>query len=156
MLKLLNQKSIGTLTLFSLFMFLLLSRPALANEHITCNVLTVEASKSGKGLDEALKQYSSIFAQKPFDVFDTFKLVSQKKYVLELQKPMKLILPSELSGSLEYQGKTSNQLKLSLKLSKSQDSPIIIEGTAGNGVPFMAAGFKSPEGRWILAVQCVD
>ncbi|MBN2530957.1 MAG: hypothetical protein JXR76_31510 [Deltaproteobacteria bacterium] len=127
-----------------------------ADEQIVCKVFTIEATNSGLGLDDSLKQYASIFTQKPFNAFNSFKLVSEKEYRLAPNQPLKLTLPEQLIGTLEYRGMSGTRLKLNLKLSRQDCSPILIEGTAGNGVPFMAAGLKSPNGRWVLAVKCKD
>lgn len=127
-----------------------------ADEPIVCKVFTIEATNSGVGVDDRLKQYASIFTQKPFSVFNSFKLVSEKEYRLAPNQPLQLNLPEQLTGTLEYRGMSGARLKLNLKLSRQDSAPILIEGTAGNGVPFMAAGLKSPNGRWVLAVKCRD
>ena len=129
---------------------------ASAGEPITCNVITIEATNSGTGIDKPLKSFASVFSQKPFSAYDSFKLVTQKKYRLSLNSPHTLALPEQLNGTLEYKGKANSSLKLTLALSKLENAPVIIEGTAGKGIPFMAAGFKSPGGRWIFAVKCTD
>ena len=127
---------------------------AFANGVIFCKVYTIEASNNAAGVDNNLKDYLSIFAQKPFTEFKSFELISEKEYKLVPNKPLQLTLPTQLSGTLEYKGMTGNSLNLNLKLSKQGSTPIIIEGKTGNGVPFIAAGLKSPKGRWVLAVKC--
>jgi len=130
------------------------STPANADEKVTCRVFTIEATSDGTGIDDALKPYASIFAQKPFDSFNSFRLADEKMYQLSLNTPTTLQLPGKLKGTLEFKGKSDNRLNLNLNLSKNQSPPIVIEGTTGSGVPFIAAGFKSPKGRWVFAVKC--
>jgi DNA-binding NtrC family response regulator len=127
-----------------------------AAEDVNCKVLTIEATNDGSGVAQPLREYASVFSQKPFDTFNSFRLVSEKEYTLPLNKPLTLSLPDQLNGTLAFKGKSNNNLQLTLKLAKAQNPPIIIDGKAGNGIPFMAAGFKSPNGRWILAVKCND
>ena len=129
---------------------------ASAAEPIICNVSTIEATNNGTGIDKPLKDFASLFSQKPFNAYNSFKLVAQKEYRLSLNSPHTLTLPEQLSGTLMYKGKTESSLKLTLELSKMQNPPVVIEGMAGNGIPFMAAGFKSPDGRWIFAIKCTD
>ncbi|MBN2719005.1 MAG: hypothetical protein JXX14_24370 [Deltaproteobacteria bacterium] len=127
-----------------------------AAEDINCKVLTIEASNDNSGVAQSLKEYTSVFSQKPFNSFNSFKLISETDYTLTLNTPRTLSLPDTLNGILAYKGKSDSSLQLTLKLAKAQQPPIIIDGKAGNGIPFMAAGFKSPNGRWILAVKCND
>ena len=120
-----------------------------------CKVLTVEATNDGKGIDKALAGYADVFAKAPFNGFDSFKLVQEKKYTLELGAPSPLKL-RDLKGTLEYTGRTDKRLKLTLKLDRPAGSPVVIEGKASSGAPFIAAGMKSPSGRWVIAVECTD
>ncbi len=127
-----------------------------ADKVIRCNIFTIEASNSGAGLDSGLKEYAEIFKNKPFDKFNSFKLVSTKKINLSLGEKKELSLHTDLKGSLKFTGLSGKQLKLSLKLIKSNGSPVIIEGKALPGTPFIAAGLKSGHGRWVIAVECTD
>lgn len=130
------------------------ANPANATDGIFCTVLTIEASNGSEGVDAALSQYAAIFSQQPFASFSSFKLINEKQYTLELNKPLKLTLPADLSGSLEYRGALKSELHLNLNISSGTGKPVLIEGTASNGVPFIAAGLKSPNGRWVIAVKC--
>ena len=152
-----NQNNIvWTVTLMLILYTVFQSPPVDAGEKVNCKVFTIEASNDGTGIDAQLQPYASIFSQKPFDTFNSFKLTNETVYQLSLNSPAALSLPGEWKGSLEYRGKNDNRLKLNLNLSKNQTPPIIIEGTTGNGIPFIAAGFKSPKGRWVFAVKCTE
>lgn len=147
-------KKLSILTAVVFLSILFQVHNAAANELVTCKVLTIEASNTGHGIDKALEQYASIFKKKPFHSFNSFTLVSENEYQLELNSPTQLELPRQLSGTLEFSGKNNSQLTLNLNLSNNNEPPIVIKGTASNGVPFMAAGFKSPHGRWVIAIKC--
>ncbi|MBN2344492.1 MAG: hypothetical protein JXX29_01660 [Deltaproteobacteria bacterium] len=125
-----------------------------AQEAVTCKVLTIEATNSGNGVDSALQPYAAIFKKKPFDTFNSFALISEKEYTLKLNQPLQLSLPTQLTGTLEFRGNDKNNLKLQLHLTKNEGAPIVINGTASDGAPFMAAGYKSPLGRWVIAIKC--
>lgn len=156
MVKNTKNRYIWLLTLFLSLSGVSFAISAHAGEPITCNVITIEATNNGTGVDKTLKSFASVFSQKPFNAYNSFTLIAQKQYRLSLNSPHTLALPEQMSGTLVYKGKTDTSLKLTLELSKLENAPVVIEGTAGKGIPFMAAGFKSPDGRWIFAVKCTD
>jgi hypothetical protein len=127
-----------------------------AADVVTCKVLTVEASNSGTGIDKNLSEYAVLFSKKPFAAFNSFKLVNSSKLKLESGVAKELALSGNLKGSLMFTGFAGRRLKLSLKLNRPGTTPAIIEGKALPGTPFLAAGFKSGSGRWIIAVECTD
>lgn len=149
-------KKLSILTAVAILSVLINVQTAFAQNSVTCKVFTIEASNSGNGVDAALKPYAGIFKNKPFDAFNSFTLISEKKYTLKLNTPTELSLPTQLSGTLEFVGNTSNKLQLNLSLAKNDGAPILIKGTTTAGVAFMAAGYKSPKGRWVIAVKCIE
>ena len=147
----------GILTLLLVFAGVFAVPDVLADNLVKCKVLTIEATNDSSGVPLSLNAYASIFRQKPFDAYSGFRLVDTQEYSLKLNTQLQLVLPDQLSGTLLYKGKlTNHQLQLTLSLGKADNQPIIIDGTATSGTPFLAAGFKSPSGRWIFAVKCSE
>lgn len=127
---------------------------AAAEDTVRCEVLTIEASNSGLGIDPALRAHSAIFGKPPFSAFDTFKLVQRQAHDITLGVPVALTLPQPFSGSLGFNGERQGKLDLTLTLSRQQSKPIQIDGKASPGTPFFAAGFRSATGTWIFGVLC--
>ncbi len=138
------------------FCTLLGAAPAPAASAIRCDVLTIEASRLGGGIETPLLPYAPIFKQKPFDGFDTFKLVGKKTYELSLGKSHTLEVPAGMSGKLLFKGLMGKRLELRLTLSKPGIKPVKIDGLASPGAPLFAAGFKVPGGILVFGVVCTD
>ncbi|MCK9521884.1 MAG: hypothetical protein M0R76_02425 [Proteobacteria bacterium] len=120
----------------------------------TCDLLTIEATANAQGIDPALSDWASIFRAAPFSQFDTFRLVEQRQYALALGAPTALVLPQGIRGTLEFQGMRAGQLNIALVLQRDERMPVILAGRATPGVPFMAGGLKSEQGRWVFVVLC--
>jgi hypothetical protein len=127
---------------------------AQASERIRCEVLTIEASRTGQGIDPALAVYGPIFRTAPFAEFDTFKLVARRSYELTLGGLSALELPSPYGGSLRFDRENAGRFELSLTLTRPTGGPVLVQGKATPGTPFFAAGLKSALGRWIFGVAC--
>ena len=127
---------------------------AQASERIRCEVLTIEASRSGQGLDPALALYGPVFKAAPFAEFDTFKLVSRKSYELTLGSESQLTIPSPYAGALKFDRESAGRFELTLSLTRPAGPPILVQGKATPGTPFFAAGLKSALGRWVFGVAC--
>jgi hypothetical protein len=127
---------------------------AQASEKLRCEVLTIEASRTGQGIDPALAAYQSIFKLPPFAEFDTFKLVSRRSYELTLGSDAALAIPSPYGGSLRFDRESGGRFELSLSLTRPSGAPILVQGKATPGTPFFAAGLKSALGRWVFGVAC--
>ncbi len=125
-----------------------------AGEKVRCEVLTIEASNSGQGVDPALMAHMSIFKKPPFSSFNTFRLVHKKSYELTLGAPAGLEMPKPLAGSLTFNKLVEGRLDLTLSITRPTGSPILISGKANPGSPFFAAGLKSSRGRWVFGVIC--
>ena len=125
-----------------------------ASDKVRCEVFTIEASRSGQGIDPALVQHASIFQKAPFSGFDTFKLVHRQSYELTLGTPVALAMPQSLTGSLQFNNRLQGRLDLPLSIVRPQRSPILINGKATPGSPFFAAGLKSAHGRWVFGIIC--
>jgi hypothetical protein len=127
---------------------------AQASERIRCEVLTIEASRTGQGIDPALAIYGAVFRTAPFAEFDTFKLVSRRSYELTLGGPAGLELPPPYSGTLRFDRENAGRFELSLALNRPTGGPVLVQGKATPGTPFFAAGLKSALGRWVFGVSC--
>jgi hypothetical protein len=127
---------------------------AQASESIRCEVLTIEASRTGQGIDPALTLYSAVFKTAPFAEFDTFKLVARRSYELTLGGQSALSLPSPYGGALRFDRENGGRFELSLTLTRPTGAPILVQGKATPGTPFFAAGLKSALGRWVFGVAC--
>jgi hypothetical protein len=125
-----------------------------ASERIRCEVLTIEASRTGQGIDPALAAYGAVFRAAPFTQFDTFKLVSRKSYELTLGSQAALVLPSPYGGALRFDRENAGRFELSLTLTRPKGAPVQVQGRATPGTPFFAAGLKSALGRWVFGVAC--
>ncbi|MCP4601548.1 MAG: hypothetical protein GY847_13720 [Proteobacteria bacterium] len=125
-----------------------------ASIKVRCDVLTIEASNSNRGIDPALKSYAAVFKQPPFAGFNTFQLIHRKTYDMPLNVPVTLTLPASLGGSLRLTRKDGSQLDLTLALARQGRKPIEINGRASPGTPFFAAGLKNQKGVWIIGVAC--
>ncbi len=125
-----------------------------ASDKVRCEVLTIEASRSGQGIDPALTQHASIFQKAPFSGFDTFKLVHRQSYELTLGAPVALAMPKPLTGALQFNNRPQGRLDLTLSIVRPKLSPILINGKATPGSPFFAAGLKSAHGRWVFGIIC--
>jgi hypothetical protein len=128
--------------------------PAQASDKVRCDLLAIEASNRGQGIDAALTQHTSMLSKPPFSAFDTFKLVSRHAYDLQLGVPAPLSLPAPLVGTLAYNSETNAKLDLTLTITRPQAKPVTVQGKASPGSPFFAAGFKSSGGTWIFGVIC--
>jgi hypothetical protein len=128
--------------------------PAQASSKVRCDLLTIEASNRGQGIDAALTPHASVLRKPPFSAFDTFKLVSRNAYDLELGVPTALSLPAPMGGSLGFNSETAGRLDLTLTITRPQAAPVTVNGKASPGSPLFAAGFKSNGGTWIFGVIC--
>jgi hypothetical protein len=127
---------------------------AQASERVRCEVLTIEASRSGQGIDPALALYGAVFKAAPFAEFDTFKLVGRRSYELALGSDAALTIPSPYTGSLRFDRENAGRFELTLSLTRPSGPPILVQGKATPGTPFFAAGLKSALGRWVFGVAC--
>jgi len=128
---------------------------AQASERIRCEVLTIEASRTGQGIDPALAVYAPVFKTAPFADFDTFKLVSRRDYELTLPGgPTPLSLPTPYAGTLRFDRESGGRFELSLTLTRPTGGPVLVQAKATPGTPFFAAGLKSALGRWVFGVSC--
>ncbi len=144
-------KLIAATVLLTLFLGTL---PANALGKVRCEVMTIQASNSKKGIDPALSAYKVVFKQRPFSAFDTFQLVHRQTYEMAVGTPTALSMPKTLGGSLSLNGEVNLKLSLTLTLARNGQRPININGTASPGAPFFAAGLKNPSGVWILGIAC--
>lgn len=127
---------------------------AVAEKRVVCEVMTIQASNLGKGIDKRLKKHEATFKQPPFSAFDTYELVHRQTYKMPITASISLHLPESLGGSLRLNKEANDQLDLTLSLARKGKSPINIQGKATFGAPFFAAGFKNPKGVWIFGVVC--
>jgi hypothetical protein len=125
-----------------------------ASERIRCEVLTIEASKTGQGIDPALAIYGAVFKVAPFSEFDTFKLVARRSYELTLGAQSALSLPAPYGGALRFDRENGGRFELSLTLTRPTGGPVFVQGKATPGTPFFAAGLRSALGRWVFGVAC--
>ena len=130
------------------------ARKAHPSTDVSCTVLTIEALNTNQGVDRRLSEYASIFREKPFATFDTFKLINRQVYIMPALQPVKLVLPKELDGSLKLISAEGAQLNLILTLKRAGNPPLEIRGQAKPGSPFFAAGLRSIHGVWIFGVVC--
>lgn len=132
--------------------------PAAAVERIRCEVLAIEASKGGGGVDPALKEalgrHSGVLSKAPFAAFDTFRLKSRRPYELEMGKAAELTLPAPFSGRLTAAGRDGVRFDLVLDIARPGASPVRINGKASPRTPLFAAGFAGDGGTWIFGVLC--
>jgi hypothetical protein len=117
-----------------------------ASERIRCEVLTIEASRTGQGIDPALAVYSTVFRTAPFAEYDTFKLVARRSYELTLGVQSALSLPPPYVGALRFDRENEGRFELSLTLTRPTGAPVLVQGKATPGTPFFAAGLKSALG----------
>ena len=142
------------LAVVALFALLAGTIQAHASNKVRCEVMTIAASNNNKGIDPALTEYATVFKQKPFSRFDTFKLVHRQVYEMPFQAPVPLSLPASLGGSMKLSQKNGSQLDLTLSLVRKGQNPINIQGLARPGTPFFAAGLKNTDGVWVFGVAC--
>lgn len=142
------------LAIITAFAFLLSGMSAQASGKFRCNVMTIQASNSGHGIDKKLSKHASLLRQSPFSAFNTFKLVDSHQYTLELGEVKKLKLTDPITGTLKLSTVAANRLYLSLTLTRSGNKPVSINGNASLGAPFFAAGFKNTIGPLIFGVAC--
>ena len=134
----------------------ILSSKAEAAERTRCEILTVQASNSGRGIAESLTQYAEIFKKPPFATYDSFELLDRQVVELALAVPTQLTLPENIGGSLNLNGRIGKQLDLTLTLSRNKKTPITIRGHASPGAPLIAAGMTSSKGIWVFGVVCTE
>ena len=127
---------------------------ALGNKKVQCDVMTIQASNAGKGVDTRLKKYERTFKQPPFSAYNTYELVHRQTYTMPANVPVALRLPKSLGGTLKLNKVAKGELDLTLSLTRKDKSPVNIQGKAAFGAPFFAAGFKNPDGVWIFGVVC--
>ncbi len=142
------------LAVVALFALLAGTIQAHASNNVRCEVMTIAASNSNKGIDPALTKYAAVFKQAPFSSFDSFKLVHRQVYEMPTRTPVQLSLPASLGGSLKLNQKDGSRLDLTLSLARQGHSPINIQGLASPGTPFFAAGLKNPDGVWVFGIAC--
>lgn len=128
--------------------------PVEASNKVRCDVLAIEASTRGQGIDMSLAEHATILRRPPFAAFDTFRLVSRYSYDLDLGVPAALSLPAPLNGSLTLNSQNQGRLDLTLVIARPQAAPVAVHGKASPGSPLFAAGFKSGSGTWIFGVIC--
>ena len=128
--------------------------PAQASDKVRCDVLTIEASNRGQGIDAALAEHTAVLTKAPFSSFNTFKLVSRQGYELQLGTAAPLALPAPMGGALAFNSESGGRLDLTLTITRPQLKPVTVRGSAKPGSPFFAAGFKSSGGTWIFGVIC--
>lgn len=125
-----------------------------AGEKARCEVLTIQASNEGGGIDPALAEHAHVFGKAPFNAFDTFKLVHRQQYEMELRAPTALKLPERLGGTLRLNELSTDALDLTLTIARAGRRPVNVEGKASPGAPLFAAGFAGAGGTWIFGVVC--
>lgn len=119
-----------------------------------CEVLTIQASNQGKGVDGKISKYAHIFRTQPFSGYNTFTLVDSQVIKVELKSPLKLQLPGSIDGSLLLNKIAGGKLDLTFALSRAGKTPVRINGIAAPNSPIFAAGMKSASGIWIFGVAC--
>ena len=127
---------------------------AFGDKQVRCDVMTIQASNAGKGVDARLKKYEQTFKQSPFSAYNTYELVHRQTYSMPTNAPVSLRLPKSLGGTLKLNNVAKGELDLTLSLTRKDKSPVNINGKAAFGAPFFAAGFKNPTGVWIFGVVC--
>ncbi|MDJ0764767.1 MAG: hypothetical protein QNJ97_17435 [Myxococcota bacterium] len=125
-----------------------------AGESVRCEILTIQASNTGQGIDPALRAHRSLFLQAPFSSYNTFRLVNRHIHTMALGVHKSLTLPPSLTGSLRLNRIDGAKLDLTLTLTRQGREPIRINGKASPGSPFFAAGLKNTQGVWIFGVVC--
>ena len=133
---------------------LIFTTSAFAGKTVSCQVLTIEASTSGQGIDPDLADYTSILREKPFSDFNTFKLVHKQSLDLKVGAQKGIVLPSPIVGKLSFNKVTSGRLDLTLTLTRPSLPNVVVNGKAAPGSPFFTAGLKSPHGRWVFGIVC--
>lgn len=123
-------------------------------ETARCQLLSIEASTTGQGIDPALREYASIFKQKPFLPYNTFKLVNSNSYDLKMGSGLVVSLPTPLLGRLSFDKIDKGWLNMTFSLSRPSLPDVVVKGKASPGTPFFTAGFKSPRGRWVFGIIC--
>ena len=125
-----------------------------ASTKVRCEVLTIQATNAGLGIDAALIAHAAILRQAPFSAFNSFRLVHRQSYDMTVGSPTTLTLPASLGGSLRLNGEDRSRLDLTLTIVRQGKSPVSIKGAASPGAPFFAAGFKNQAGTWVFGVIC--
>jgi hypothetical protein len=125
-----------------------------AADKVRCELLTIEASNAGQGIDPALMAHAAVLQKAPFASFNTFKLVQRQGYELTLGAPAALAMPAPLRGSLTFNSLLEGRLDITLSIERPAGGPVIINGKASPGSPFFAAGLKSDSGRWVFGIVC--
>lgn len=142
------------LTAVIALVFLGLVSPAWAAGKVRCEVLTIQASNTGGGIDPGLKAHEAILKKVPFSAYNTYRLIDRQKMALAVSVPKTLKLPKSLSGTLQFTRKAENQLALVLTISRKGEKPIRISGRVHPNAPFFAAGFQNQNGAWVFGVIC--
>jgi hypothetical protein len=142
------------LLLEALAVLMMISVPKSSFAVMQCEVMTINASNEGKGIDPKLSQYSTIFKSPPFSKFNSFALVNSQVLQIELKTPKLLQLPDRIDGSLQMNSFSDDKFDITLTLARSSKSPIRINGIAAPNSPILAAGMKSPTGIWVFGVVC--
>jgi hypothetical protein len=127
---------------------------ARAGEQVKCDLLTIEASSGGQGVDAALAAHAAILQKPPFSAFNTFRLLKRQTYDLVLGTPVVLSLPQALGGSLLYNRMEEGRFNLTLTIDRQGGAPVTINSKASPGRPFFAAGFQTGTGTLIFGVIC--
>jgi hypothetical protein len=125
-----------------------------AGEQARCELLTIEASSGGQGVDAALAAHAAILRKPPFSAFNTFRLLKRQAYDLTRGTPVVLSLPQSLGGSLLYNRMEEGRFNLTLTINRQGGAPVTINSKASPGRPFFAAGFQTGTGTLIFGVIC--
>ncbi len=132
----------------------MVSVTALSSAGMQCEIMTINASNDGTGIDPKLSPYATIFQSSPFSKFNSFALVARQAFQVELKTPKSLELPDKIAGSLQMNSFAGDKFDLTLTLARAEGKPIRINGIASPNSPILAAGMKSPTGIWVFGVMC--
>jgi hypothetical protein len=135
-------------------MLLSTGEAAYASSRAECEVMTIHASNSGRGVDAALMKFEAIFKKVPFSGFNTFTLMNRQKVEIDIDQPRVLSLPDGIGGTLHLNRRKKGLLALTLTLTRDRSKPIIIRGHTSPGAPLFAAGMKTQGGVWIFGIAC--
>lgn len=140
-------------------MLAMVSGPVRAADKAQCNVLTIHATNNEGTTDPALEQIPEL-KKPPFNMYKTFRLLSEKDHTLTMDVPVTLSLPagSGLVGKLVFKGENKALKEFNFKLylikgnGKDKKEKVTSFAVKGAAPFFYVRPFK--EGQLILYIKC--
>ncbi len=132
---------------------------ARAQAAATCTVTEMVATNDGKGVDPKLSRFERKLKKPPFSSWDTFRLLAEKTFDTEEDKPVTTGLAPGGKLTLLLKDKIPSGGKVRLRYGLDMDSKAgkrILSTTVAfdSGDAVLVAGEPYQKGTYILALSC--